>query len=100
MAIEYPSGSATPPQVSPKDPAEVELFVFDWTDALAGDTIATSDWTVPAGITEDATADDDTTTRITLSGGTDGLAYEVSCSITTAGGRQLKRSMIVVVDSR
>ncbi|RNL66228.1 hypothetical protein EFK50_00970 [Nocardioides marmoriginsengisoli] len=52
-----------------------------------GDTIATSEWIVPAGLTKTDEANTDTTATIWLSGGTLGQSYEVVNRITTAQGR-------------
>lgn len=70
-----------------KDPAAVLDYTIDWEDWLAGDAIATSEWTVSAGITAGATGKTDTTTTIWLSGGLSGQTYTIFNRITTAGGR-------------
>lgn len=70
-----------------KDPDEVLDYVRDWTSILDGDTIATSVWTVPAGITKTTDSHTTTTATIWLSGGTADVDYAVVNRITTAGGR-------------
>ncbi len=77
-----------------KGPTEVLDFTIDWTAWLGTDTIASSAWAVPAGITKDS----DTTisslkTLIWLSGGALGTVYELVNTITTAGGRTAVRSI-------
>ncbi len=78
-----------------KDPGEKLDYSMDWTAWLAGDTIAASSWTVPAGITQ-TTPDPSftaTTTTIWLAGGTVGKTYELTNTVTTAGGRIGVRSV-------
>lgn len=80
-----------------KDPDEVADFGIDWTDLLAGDTILTSDWTVPTGITNDGSTNTSALARITLSGGTAGVIYYLSNKITTASGYVWERTVAVAV---
>ena len=71
-----------------KDPDAVLDYAVDWSTWLPeGDTIATSTWTVPTGITKDSDSHDDTTVTIWLSGGTLGETYELVNRVTTAAGR-------------
>lgn len=83
-----------------KDPNAVLDYAVDWSRWLAGDEIATSTWTVPAGLTK--LGDSTTTTRATvwLAGGTVGQSYTVTNRITTAGGRTEERSFIIRVEER
>ena len=91
-----------------KDPLTAEKFYVVWcspdntNDAGTGDsgrlqseTISTSDWTVPTGVTEDSEVQTGVTIRgtvyaantvatITLSSGTAGTDYELVNKITTA----------------
>ena len=85
-----------------KDPAAVLDYGFDWsTDGwLGADTIATSTWTVPAGLTSEATSNTTTTATIWLSGGTVGQVYEVANKNVTAAGRTDERSMTIRVENR
>lgn len=82
-------------QLEPKDPQDVSDYLIDWSDLLDGDTIATSLWTVPTGITKDSDTNTTTSTKIWLSGGTGGVFYACVNKITTAGGRTLERTFIV-----
>jgi hypothetical protein len=50
-----------------KDPQAVLDYGFDWSKWLGTDTISTSTWTVPVGITKDSDTHDTTTTTIWLS---------------------------------
>lgn len=69
-----------------KDPDETLDYQIDWSTTLGTDTISTSVWTVPVGITEASSANTTTTATIFLSGGTDGTRYDLTNTITTAGG--------------
>lgn len=85
-----------------KDPDGVLDYGIDWSSWLGDDTIASSDWMVPTGITE---VDDDdhpttnttTTTTIWLSGGTSGVTYRIVNHIVTAAGREDDRSIYIRV---
>lgn len=83
-----------------KDPNAVLDYALDWTKWLNGDTIATSEWTVPAGLTLNSHSN--TTTRSTawISGGSAGQSYTVANRITTAGGRTEDRSFILAIAER
>jgi hypothetical protein len=60
------------PQAFEKDPDAVLDYAIDWTDRLGSDTISTSTWTVPSGITKDSDNKTTAKTTIWLSGGTVG----------------------------
>jgi hypothetical protein len=83
-----------------KDPDEVLDYVVDWSARLTTDTVATSLWIVPSGITKTAEAFDNTTTTIWLSGGTIGITYEFVNRIETAGGRTMDQSIKLQVKTR
>lgn len=70
-----------------KDPDSVLDYVIDWSDWLDGDTISTSTWATPSGITKDSDSNNTTTTTIWLSGGTLGKTYRITNRIVTAAGR-------------
>lgn len=80
-------------------------YGFDWSRWLSeGDTIASSSWTVDSGLdvgeSEFAEDFDDTTTKIWLSGGDDGVDYEAVNRIITAQGRDDRRTMTIKVRVR
>lgn len=78
-----------------KEPTDVTDYEIDWSDWLpTGVSIATSTWTVPAGITKVTDSDTDTTTLIRLSGGTWGETYELINTIT-AGSETESRSLLI-----
>jgi len=83
-----------------KDPGEVLDYQVDWTTWLNSDTIATSTWTVPTGITKNSDTNTSTTATIWLSGGTVSTTYTLTNVITTAGGRTAERSIVISVQSR
>lgn len=88
-----------------KDPDDQLDYTVNWTSWLdAGDTITTSQWITPAGLTvgdgaNGMPAASNTTTHTTLwlGGGTAGQLYEVVNRITTAGGRRKDRTLRIEV---
>lgn len=88
------------PQTFTKDPNAVLDYRVDWSTWLDGDTIATSTWIIPAGITKNSDTNSTTATTIWLSGGTVGIRYELTNRITTAGGRTEDRTIKVSVKER
>lgn len=84
-----------------KDPQAVLDYAMDWTPWLAeGETIATSSWTVDAGITKDSDSKTTTVATVWLSGGTAGVTYKLTNHITTNQGRTDERSFPVSVRQR
>lgn len=84
-----------------KDPDEVLDYGFDWSNWLEdNDTISSSSWTVPSGITKNSSSNTITTTNVFLSGGTAGKAYDITNRIVTAGGRTADRTMTIIVRER
>ena len=84
--------------LEPKDPNAVIDYWIDWSKWLRGnDTVLTSEWIVPAGITQDSEANDTTTTTIWLSGGTAGSTYSLTNRITTAQGRTQDKTITIRV---
>lgn len=77
-----------------KDPAAELSYTIDWTAWLTGaDTVASAAWSVPTGMTNEATNTTGYKATITLSGGTAGSTYDVTCTITTVGGLIDKRTL-------
>jgi hypothetical protein len=85
-----------------KDPNGVVDYSIDWSTYLEedADTIETSTWTVPAGITKDSDSETNTVTTIWLSGGTAGEIYPLLNRITTAGGRTQDQTINIRVAER
>ena len=80
-----------------KESAEVLDYTFDWASQylVTGDTLSTSTWLVPTGITKNSDTFTTGTTTIWLSGGTDGVSYTITNTVTTAGGRTAVRQMVI-----
>lgn len=84
-----------------KDPNARLDYAVDWSGWLAeNETIQSSAWIVPPGITSDD--DDSTTTSATvwLLGGTAGESYQVTNRITTNQARIDDRTIQIVVRDR
>ncbi len=87
-----------------KDPADVLDYGLDWAEALnqtsPADTISSTTWTVPAGLTAGAQFVVGSVATTWLSGGAagaEGADYTITCRIVTAGGRTLERSVKLMV---
>jgi len=83
-----------------KDPNAILDYSIPWTTWLSADTIATSSWTVPTGITATLTTNSTTTTTIWLSGGTVRTEYALVNRITTAGGRTQDQTIYITIQER
>jgi hypothetical protein len=88
------------PQRFVKDPSAVLDYRIDWGEWLDSDTIATSTWIVPTGITKASDTNTTTITTIWLSGGTVGNSYALVNHIVTTGGREDDRGITIVVAER
>jgi hypothetical protein len=70
-----------------KDNDSIKNYTALWGTFIGTDTIYSSTWIVPSGITKvGADTFTDTTATIWLTGGTIGNTYEVVNRITTVGG--------------
>jgi hypothetical protein len=83
-----------------KDPDEVLDYEIDWSARLVTDTISTSTWTVPTGITEESDSNTTKTTTVWLSGGTIGEGYEILNRIVTAGGRTFDQTVKIKIKEK
>ncbi len=83
-----------------KDPSNVDDYEMLWSDVLnVGETILTSVFTAPAGLTITSQAHTTNASQVRLSGGTAGVDYTLECTITTSSGRTLQHSVrLLVVD--
>ena len=81
-----------------QDPDEKLDYTINWSVSLGTDTIQTSSWSVPPGLTEGppASSNTPTTTTIWLRSGVLGN-YVVVNTITTAGGRTYEGTIRVRV---
>jgi len=85
-----------------KDPQAVLDYAIDWTKWLdeVGDSIETSTWIVPTGLTKVTETNTSKLATVWLSGGTVGENYTVTNRITTVGGRADDRSITIRVRER
>lgn len=83
-----------------KDPNAILDYSIPWLDWLVADTISTSTWVVPTGITKVTDTMTTTTTVIWLSGGTVGTEYAIVNRIVTAGGRTQDQTIYVIIEER
>lgn len=83
-----------------KDPDSTEDFAFNWVADLDGDTISTSTFTLPDGLTEVSSTNSAYATQIYVSGGEECRTYRVVNRIVTAGGRTLDKTIRLYVRER
>lgn len=84
-----------------KDPDANLPFGVDWSGWLAeGDTIVTSTWIVPVGLTMGVDGVDGGQATVWLSGGTAGENYTVTNRVVTSGGMVDDRSIRILVRDR
>lgn len=101
MSCDY--GSTVTPCQPPdfvKDQNSTEDFPFNWAPELDGDTIATSAFSLPDGLTSVSTANTTTTTTIFVSGGTCDSLYRITNRVTTAGGRTWDKTIRILVSAQ
>ena len=83
-----------------KDPDASLDYELDWTLWLEGDTINSSSWAVPTGITIDSDSFTNQTATVWLSGGTLHQKYEAVNRIITAGGRTDDRTITIRIKQK
>lgn len=84
-----------------KDPQDVQDFQWKWAERLAdAETITSSTFIVPTGLTKDSDSHDTTTATVWLSGGTAGETYAVTNRVVTDQGRTWDWSERVQVRNR
>ena len=54
-------------------------------------------WTVPSGLTKDSQSESGTVAYITVSGGTDGVDYDVLCRMTPTAGSIIEQTITIPV---
>lgn len=88
----------------PHDPHADLDYTVDWSDWLAtGETISTSEWIIPAGLTAGVDSHDSTTAWCWVSGGTPGTPgteYQITNRIVTTAGRGDDRSITLICRER
>lgn len=83
----YPNG----PAHYGKTPDEAIVVPFAWASRLDGETISSTTYELPDGLTNAAEATPTNTIRtVRLTGGDDGGMYRVICKIVTSGTRTLE----------
>lgn len=89
---------ASIPSAPAKDPDSTVDYAADWSAVIqTGETISTSQWITPPGLTASGDTVNGTTTSVFLSGGTEYESYVVTNRITTSLGRTIDRSFRVKV---
>ena len=88
-----------------KDPEAVLDYAVDWgAEYLTGDALATSNWSVspdePDGASIAGHAFDLLIATVQVAGGVPGKIYRVTNHVTTVGGRQDSRSIMLRVEKR
>jgi len=91
-----------------KDPNSVEDYQIIWPQ-LNGvgnyfqdgiDSIQTSAWNVPAGLAEVKSSFNSQSATVWISGGTNGVNYELTNTVTTSMGRTFKQSITIRVKTQ
>lgn len=98
MSTDY--GTCVDPTYTPdytKDPNDVIDVTFNWVGFLDGDTLATSTFLLPDGMTQDSSSNTTLRTTVWLSGGSAVTLCRVTNRITTAGGRTKDMTKLVMV---
>jgi hypothetical protein len=85
-----------PPPDFEIDPDATDDFEFALAGDLDGDTIATVEFVLPDGLTEESSSNTDTTATIFVSGAQCGRTYRITCRYTTAGGRSRDKTIRVI----
>lgn len=80
-----------------KDPDSKLDYTVNWAAWLGTDTIASSAWVVPTGLTQVSVSSTTTTATIVISGGTAGQTYMITNRITTTQGRIDDRTAIIYI---
>ncbi len=83
-----------------KDPNDIADYALSWATHLGADTITSSSWILPVGITADDDSSTGTTATVRLSGGTAGQNYEITNRVVTASGQQFDCSIRIYVRER
>lgn len=83
-----------------KDPEANKDYELLWSNWLAGDTIVTSVWEAPTGITLASPTQTTVSTKVWISGGVLGKRYRVQNKITTTGGRTEVQSIEILIKAK
>jgi len=80
-----------------KDPNSTEDYAFNWAGTLNDDTILTSTFLLPDGLTSVSESYTDTNATIMVRGGSCGRLYRITHRITTAAGRTFDQTIRIIV---
>lgn len=80
-----------------KDPDEVISFGVDWSEYLGAETVTSSNWTVPSGVTKVGQTLVGRQANVTISGGTLGAIYRITNRITTSAGETVDQSIDIEI---
>ena len=80
-----------------KSAAEITDFTLDWSQVVGADSIITSAWTVPSGITGSNQSSTATTASIRIAAGTASLFYPFVNTITRISGQVDQESLVITV---
>lgn len=87
-----------------KQPAEVLDYEFDFSewladraDTIVSQTVVSAPLTTGAAMPVSNIVQNSGVVRFFLSGGTDGVKYKVTCTITTTGGRTKQSEITITV---
>jgi len=83
-----------------KDPDSTEDFAFNWVAELDGDSITSSSFTLPDGLTQVSVANTSSVAQIFVSGGASGNTYRITNRIISSGGRTLDKTIRIYVRDR
>ena len=83
-----------------KDPDSTEDYAFNWVMDLGGDTISSSTFSLPDGLTEVSTSNTESVTQIFVSGGACGQTYRITNRIQTSGGRTFDKTIRILIRER
>src|SRR5512147_1489232 len=82
-----------------KYPTDNLDYTIDWSADLGAETIISSTWTVPTGITSSGSSNTNTTTTTYLSGGSLGESYLIINTITTSGGHTYSQPFTLIAEA-
>lgn len=84
-----------------KSPTEKHDYTISYVSDLGADTISSSSWSVPTGITQATPSPSNTTTTTTiwLSGGSEDDTYEIENTVTSVSGEIYHRSIFIYIIS-
>jgi hypothetical protein len=80
-----------------KSPSERVTFSVNWAAYLSSDTITSSVWIVPTGITQVSVSNTSTQANIMLQGGTLGKIYRLLNRITTSSNEIVDQSVDIEI---